>query len=478
MRRMIVLLLIFSLLSVLCGCGNDETTMPEAPALRVGYGRVNITPNYSVPLGGYGRTSTRMSQGFLDYLYATCIAVTDENDNTVLIVTADLGSIPNKMLEPLYSLVTVTTGVPAERILVQATHTHSAPDLGSSEPTALQYLQESIDGIAKACADAMADRSPATMYTAEVRPERMNFVRHYTVTDGTVYGDNFGSLGGGTLNGHTSEADNQLQLLLFKREAEDKKDIVSINWQGHPKMASTADTTFGVAHRGQLSSDYISPVRDYVEANTDCLFSFHLGATGNLNTISKIQSEQITEDYKVYGEKLGEYVVEALKNTKPVEGTAIKSVQRTYEAPIDKSEDHLYDEAWSLWSTWSATGRFSATPQIFSPYHAASIIVRHNSKVEKEHLPIRAVSIGSVGFISAPYEMFDTSGMFIKEHSPFETTFVLTCANGSYGYLATEQTFAFNNNTGSYETQNRSLPRGTAEALANNYVEMLKELKN
>ena len=37
----------------------------------------------SVPLAGYGNTSQRMSTTLLDYLYATCIAITDGDGNII-----------------------------------------------------------------------------------------------------------------------------------------------------------------------------------------------------------------------------------------------------------------------------------------------------------------------------------------------------------------------------------------------------------
>ena len=483
MKRVLAVLLIVALCLGVCACQEGGAAVEEKKEFRVGFGRTNLTPSYSVPLAGYGLTSNRMSQGYLDYIYATCIAATDENDSTVLIVTTDIIAVENHIIDPLRKAVTEATGVPADRILIQGTHTHSAPDLLSKESSAAKYQQEYIELIAEACADAMADRSPATMYTAEAHLEGMNFVRHYTVSDGTVYGDNFGSLAKGTLNGHTSEADNQLQMILFKREAADKKNIVSINWQGHAKMASTAETSFGTERRSMISADFIGPARDYVEANADCLFSFHLGASGNLNVWSKIASENFTDDHKVYGEKLGRYVVEALKDAKPVEDTAIMSTQQIYEAPIDKSDDHLLEAAQKVYSVWSATNNYdqavAAAPDsgVISPHHAGSIISRYNNTEGTRKFELNAVSIGSVGFITAPYEMFDMNGMFIKENSPFETTFVMTCANGGNNYLAAEHAFTFNNGTGSYEVHNRTFPRGTAEDLADTYVEMLKELK-
>ena len=99
---------------------------------------------------------------------------------------------------------------------------------------------------------------------------------------------------------------------------------------------------------------------------------------------------------------------------------------------------------------------------------------KFGDKVQK--LLRRGLEMGRA-FITAPYEMFDINAMFVKENSPFETTFVMTVANGSNAYIASDSAFEFNNGTGSYEVHNRNFPRGTAEALADNFVEMLNELK-
>ena len=68
--------------------------------LRVGYCRINITPFEPVPLAGYGNTSTRVSRNILSELYSTCIAFTDEADNTVLLFHNDLISSRLEISEP------------------------------------------------------------------------------------------------------------------------------------------------------------------------------------------------------------------------------------------------------------------------------------------------------------------------------------------------------------------------------------------
>ena len=83
-----------------------------------------------------------------------------------------------------------------------------------------------------------------------------------------------------------------------------------------------------------------------------------------------------------------------------------------------------------------------------------------------------AFSVGELGFVTAPYEMFDTQGVTIKEESPFPATFVITCCNDGLGYIPSME--GFNNNT--YEANNGKFMPGTGEALAEEYVKMLQSL--
>ena len=83
-----------------------------------------------------------------------------------------------------------------------------------------------------------------------------------------------------------------------------------------------------------------------------------------------------------------------------------------------------------------------------------------------------AYSIGDLGFVTAPYEMFDKQGVTIKEGSPFAATFVVTCANDGIGYIPDRQGFEIN----CYEANNGKFVPGTGEILADEYVKMLESL--
>ena len=481
MKKALSVFLICVMVLGLCACGESEAPAAETPALRVGYARVNITPNYSVPLAGYGNSDQRMSDGLLSYLYATCIAVTDAEDSTVLLITMDFTGMYNNIVGPLRDSITAATGVPADRIMMNVTHAHSGPEASNTNNPAIQrYIPELTKWVTQAATEAMADRSPATIETGVSYTQNLNFVRHYTTTANEIYGDNLTL--NGSITGHWAEPDNQIQLICFRRAAEDKKDILAVNWQAHPKLDSSGETVEGKAKRGMLSADYVGAARDYVESKTDYLFAFYLGAAGNLNANSKITSENYSTDCKTYGAKLGDYILEGEATLKPVaaQNPKVTSTQQIFHATYDHTEDSKAADASKISSVWHATNNYTMAmqeapgAQIYSPYHADSIIGRAGVTDPTRPLELNAIRIGDIAFVTAPYEMFDVNGMYIKENSPYETTFVMTMANGANSYIAAEYAFE---GRGTYEVHNRLLIKGTAEELASTFVDMLNSLK-
>ena len=453
--------------------------MSNSSKLLAGFGRTSMVPDYSVPILGYGNSTSRMSQGYLNPVEVSCVAVQDDAGETVLLISMDMALVNTYVRLNALPLVAEATGVPLSNIILTATHTHSGADICTEHENSSRYEKDMRVWLSEAAKLAMADLAPATLQTGAVDVEHMNFVRHYIMNDGSYYGDNFGSKESG-YRCHEREPDKKLQLIKLVR-GEDKKDILLVNWQSHPKLASTASTMNGKLTRPLLSSDYVGYMRDYVGKIANCEVAFFLGAAGNLNPLSDIAQEQATvpENVMVYGHKVGDYVLKAMENMKDVASGPVQIKKYDFPGQIDHSEDYLAANARIVMDEWRTNKNFKQNVEfgkplgIMSPYHAESILSRSGNPDAIKELEINAVSLGDVGFATVPYEMFCQNGLAVKEGSPFETTFMISCCNGVNGYMAADSAFEYN----SYEVNNRVFVRGTAEAVQDKLIEMLQELK-
>lgn len=448
--------------------------MTQSP-MQVGYGRQDITPDYPIPLAGYGNTRKRLSQGYVNRLYATCLAFTDKNQQTMLVYTLDLIVVRKIWSQPVRQQVSRLTGIPEENIMLSATHTHSGPDvLGVLGPEDA-YFPFYVEKLTAAALDALADRAPATAQWSKVQTQGLTFVRHYTMADGTVAGDNYGNFKDNPITGHTMPADEQMQVVRLQRQ--DKPDIVMVNWQAHPNVASTSSTESGRLLRPFLSSDFVGTCRDYIEKQTDCLFAFFQGASGNLNSKSRILEETPTTDVFLYGQQLGDYVLQALKELAPLRLDQVQVRTETYTGKLDHSEDHMVPQAQQVAELWQKTNdqlkcmAFSRPMGIHSSYHAGNIITR-SKQGETLSTELSAASVGELSFAFAPYEMFCNNGQFIKDNSPAPVTFILECSNDYVSYIASKEAF----DHGCYEVDSRRFVRGTGEAMAERFVAMLKDM--
>ena len=122
--------------------------MMEMNHLMAGYGRKNITPDKPVHIAG-GNWRGRVSEGVLDPLYATCVALKME-DEIFLLYTLDLKVTTKNITNPARAYISKATGVPDDHVLLTATHTHSS--------VATRYTWEGVEEYKnffyEACAEA------------------------------------------------------------------------------------------------------------------------------------------------------------------------------------------------------------------------------------------------------------------------------------------------------------------------------------
>ena len=290
------------------------------------------------------------------------------------------------------------------------------------------------------------------------------------MNDGTYYGSNFGSSSSG-IKGHVEEADVELQLIRFTRNAkEGQKDIVLMNFPAHATMTQS-DTA--------LSADFPAPARLYVEQEENCHVAYFIAAAGNQVPTSRVAAEQFSDDYQVYGEELGRYAVMGLNNMTETENTGFGFVHRTFTAGYNKEKLDQLPKALEVQAVWNTVGRASdagkkaAREAGFASIYEVSAVISRSKAADTNSMEIKVLSVGDISFIFAPYEMFGSHGRTIKDESPYDMTFVITCAEGAEGYLPSYLGWEI----GSYESHVTKFERGSGEKLAEEFVSMLTEMK-
>ena len=423
MKKIIALLLCVLLtLGIFAGCGSSEKTPEQKISIfSVGYAKADITPTESVPLRGYGDAMERFSEGYLEPMYATCVAFADAEGTKVLLISTDLTNSANEMTQKAREMIAEATGIPFSNILFTASHSHSAPDYSQNVPTITTYITYFQEQVLQGAKDAIANLAPATMETGFTRVDRANTVRHYLLTDGTYQGRAVGTLSKDKLVGHATKVDNLLQVVKFTRK--DAKDVILVNWCGHPM--GVEDSIYKMA-----GPNYPGIIRQTLEDQYDCEVSFVLSGSGNVNNGSQIKGEVDQKTYVDHGQRLAGEVANVLE---------------TGLTPGKVGKIHLSE---NLWSTMNKSGF-------------------------QQQLPLYAFSIGDWACVTAPFEIFDTNAMAVRDASKFKMTFYASCANESYGYLPTPPSYSYDV---TYEAEITKFPQGTAELLQEQLIGQLDQI--
>ena len=479
MRKIIAFVLAALMIFGLCACGGEGATDGKKDeGLQVGFGRESIVPDITgVEIAG-GDASARLSDGYRDEVAATCIAIR-EGDQTILLYTLDF-IVVDKNVYAAQPAIAEATGVPEENILLNCTHTHSGVSIRSNWPGVESYRNLYQESAVRAAQNAIADLSPAVMYYGSTMTENMVFVRHYLMENGTTYGNGHGTTANTSIKEHLYPSDGELQVIKFARAAEDKKDVILMNLGAHATMMNAiAPNT--------ISADWPYNARTYVEENSDSLCAVFEAAAGDQIPNSNIKEiAPYGNKYPEFGNKIGEYclgVMNGEMTQAPGTGIQLKVHNYTAKSMKEGMEDaERFAQAKEIQSLVAQLGsshndvKALVSKYGFPSVYEATGLVSRASYPETYSMDLHLMTIDGVSFIFAPFEMFGVTGRDIKDNSPYDMTFVITCsenAGGHMGYLPHE----YGCEEGFYEYDVTKFARGTAEDLAVTYVELLTEMK-
>jgi neutral ceramidase len=443
--------------AILIACSVPSAAQ-ERPVRRLtaGASTSNITPPLGEPI--VGNWVPVPATYVHDELHARCL-VLDDGESRIAIVVADNVGIPRRVLDEAKRLIARHTNIPVERILLAATHTHSATTARTSaeqdDPQAplTEYQQFLASRISDGVRRAVANLEPARIgWGSGTLPEQV-FNRRWFMKAGPYLDNPFGATDQVMMNPPVGSAD----LIKPAGPTDPEISFVSVQSASGRPLAVLANYSLhyvGGVPNGHVSADYFAVfarqmahllARDAHAPPFVAMLSN--GTSGNINNINFRGGQTRLPPYarmELVANQAAAEVFKAMQSIEYLDSVPLKVVQAELTLETRRPEA----EKLAPWARGVLARQESARPNHPRERIYAERILQMLAMPSRVDVPLQALRIGDLAIATIPFEVFVEMGLELKARSPFPDTFVVSLANGAYGYLPT----ADHHQLGGYET--------------------------
>lgn len=403
--------------------------------LRVGFGVADITPAPGSEIPGFmeKKVGTHVS----DPLYVVA-AVFESGPQRVAVIGIDSLCIMESTVREARTRIEKETGIPAARVLVGASHTHTGgpirPALDGTVDQA--YLKLVLDGLAGSVARAWQNRADAEIAITTGDAPGLAFNRRFLMRDGreATHPGKPGTKHHGDIVRPAGPVDHRVGVLAVRRPGGELMGVL-VNFGCHNTVMS--DEGF--------SADYVGVLRRSLTKEHGPQFKtlFLLGPCGDITQIDNMSpANQGGAEYcDRFGTRLAEAVDASLKNATWMNELPIACIQAQVSIPIRPEPDVQREKP--------PFGLGSGPEAFFD--RERQLVAQERAKNPNVSCEVQAIRLGPLGIVTNGSELFCDYGLRIKECSPFKTTWVSTLTNQWLGYVPTANGFA----AGGYEPRTR-----------------------
>ena len=417
---------------------------------RAGAYAMDITPQ-KFPIYVNGGMQDRQARAATDRLHARCL-VLDDGTTKLAIAVCDSCMIPREILDDAKRRASQTTGIPSDRMLISATHTHTAPTVAGvfqSDPDAdyVKYLPEKI---AEGIAQAHSNLAPAQIGWAVAQDPTQVFNRRWKMKPGTILTDPFGrsddkvKMNPGYQNPGLAEPAGPI---------DPEVSILSVRTPAGRPIALLANYSLHyVGGLPPLSADYFGAFAERIAAlleigdtNPPFVGIMSNGTSGDINNVNVAgQAHGIRrpgEQIQLVADGVAKAALAAYRKIEHRDWVPLAMAEREIELGVRlPSKD---DVARAKEILTAAKGKLTTQPEI---YARETVLLAEYPPTVK--LKLQAIGVGELGIVAVPCEVFVEIGLAIKKESPLKPTFTIELANGYNGYLPTPE----QHRLGGYET--------------------------
>jgi neutral ceramidase len=292
----------------------------KGAAWKAGLARIDITPEQPIWMAGYAARK-HPSQGVLARLHAKALLLVDGNGERALLITADLIGFRQAVADMIFERIEDRVGIPRSEILLNPSHTHAGPLVGTGDAIGYgledeeaarvaeytDWLADQLAGLAQQAVDASQPAS--LLYGVGVAKFVMN--RREFTQQGIRLGTN-----------PSGYADRSVPVLMV-RDASDRATCVVFGCACH-------NTTLG-GQNYQICGDYAGFAQSEIERQQPELQAmFMTGCGADANPYPRGTVELAQE----HGQSLGQEVCRVMEGAmRPVHGP-LRTAQASVDLPL------------------------------------------------------------------------------------------------------------------------------------------------
>jgi neutral ceramidase len=378
---------------------------------RVGFSKRQISPPLGTPLAGYGQMPARTAANILDDLFARAI-VLDDGTRRIAVVSLDITAVSSPLSQSIRTRAAQQSGIPADAILISATHSHSTPagcflrHWGAISPDYLRAVEKAAsDAIVEAaqhrfeCSIGFGEAQSPGIATNRIRPE--------------------------------GPVDHTLRVLSIQPKDKAHSSILLTHFACHPVHLPP--------HTRDVTADFPGALIRKLEHDrpgTQALF-----LQGCLGDINPAGTHSGTEAAEKNGRQLATATEQAGADIVHAATGELAYARMTCELPLNLDDARTEALAFlfetkvrRLHENLAATGFLREWA-----HETLGLLAAHPPQTLR--CEISAFKIGDAVIVGLPGEMYTCVGAAIRAASPYKNTWIAGFSDGCVGYVTHEDDF-------------------------------------
>lgn len=417
------------------GCPAMAPAQP-VPVFRAGAAAVEISPEHFPVIVNGGFLAARASK-LNDPIQARAL-VLDDGTTRLAIVVVDSCMMPRELIDRAKAIASEKTGILVERMLISATHTHSAPSVMGAlgTPPDADYAASLPPKIAAAIERAAANVEPARVGWGAADDPEHTFCRRWIRRPDRMLEDPFGRK---TVRANMHPGYQNPDAIAPSGPVDPALTVLSVQSRSGRPIAVLANYSMHYHGADPVSADYYGR---FAAAIARRIGADRAAGPGEHPFVA-IMSQGTSGDqmWMDYGRPKKDPGLDAYANAvAAMAERAYRSIAYRDHVPLAMAETTLVlgrrtpDEARLAWARGViAAMKDRDLPRTIPEVYAKEAVYLHDEP--RRELKLQAIRVGELGITAIPNEVYGITGLKLKGRSPFDLTMNIELANGSEGYI-------------------------------------------